>query len=224
MNRVVVWILGVISGVILFYGLVMFGLMAGGYGVSSGCSSSGLNPPPCTPTLQQVTVGGSLGGGGAASGLPLLLLAILIGLPAWIGSPILAQRRGSSSRTAILIVSILASALAIVSVASAFFSPALATPETCIGPANPPMCFYGSQATLVALAGIGLPPLLVALLAGMPAWVMGLTETARRGRWGWFTAILLCSPIAAMLYGFLGARREPPAAAPTPAATVGAPA
>lgn len=223
MNRVVVWVLGVISSVMLFFGIVMFGAMSSSYGASASCSSPGVNPPPCTPTLQQVTVGGSLGDGAAAGGLMLLLLAILIGLPAWVGSPILARRRGASSRTAILIVSILASALLIVSVVSAFFTPALFTPETCINGSDPQVCYYGGQATLVALAGIALPAVLSALLVGMPAWVMALTETAQSRRWRWFTVILLFSPIAAMLYGFRGAQRKPPASAPTPTlASVGA--
>ena len=217
MNRVVVWILGVISGIILFFGIVTLFLTAvGGYGVSSSCESTGINPPPCTPVLRQVTVFNSIGNGASAAGLLLLLLAILVGLPAWIGSPILARRRGSSSRAAILVVSILASALVIVSVASTFFSPAFSTPETCIGSANPQICVYGAQATLLAVLGVGLPTLLVSLLVGMPAWVMALTETSQRRRWGWFIAALLFSPIAAMLYGFFGARREPLTAAPLP--------
>src|SRR5258708_39723085 len=146
----------------------------------------------------------------------LVLLAILIGLPAWIGGPILAQRRGASSRTAILIVAIIASALGIVGlVAVVLISPALATPETCISSTGPGFpCFSGGQAKLVALLGIGFGPLLASLLMGMPAWVMALTETTRRKHWGWFVVVLLFSPIAAMLYGFLGAQPHPPAGSP----------
>jgi hypothetical protein len=143
----------------------------------------------------------------------LVLLAILIGLPAWIGGPILAQQRGSSSRTAMLIVAILASAVGIVGlVAVLVLSPALATPETCINPIGPDApCFHGGQAKLVALLGIGLEPLLASLILGMPAWVMALTETTRRKLWGWFAVVLLFSPIAAMLYGFLGPQPQPTA-------------
>jgi predicted lysophospholipase L1 biosynthesis ABC-type transport system permease subunit len=146
----------------------------------------------------------------------IVLLAILIGLPAWIGGTILAQRRGASSRTAILIVSLIASALGIVGlVAVVLISPALATPETCINSTGSGFpCFYGGQAKLVALLGIGFRPLLASLLVGMPAWVMALTETTRRKHWGWFVAVLLCSPIAAMLYGFLGTQPHPPAVPP----------
>ena len=225
MNRIVVWILGIISGVLLLNGALMTGIT--GYGASSGCVTQGLTPQPCTPVLQQITIDPSMSDGQLSGGLVILLLAILIGLPAWVGSPILAQRRGSSARTAILVVAIIASALLIVSlVIPVLSSPALATPETCLGSGGPgatSICFYGSQAKLVALLGIGVPPVLMAVFIGMPAWVMALTETAIRKRWGWFVAVLFLSPIAAMLYGFRGAQPRPTAAPPTPvAATSGA--
>lgn len=223
MNRVVIWVLGVISGVLLFVSVMGVGLGAGGYGASASCSSPGLDPTPCTPTLQQVYVGEFLRLDGPLPSVALLLLlAILIGLPAWISSPILAQRRESSSRAAILIVSIIASAFVVVSIVSVFISPAFATPETCIAPADPQICFYGAQATLVAVLGIGLPALLMSTLLGTPAWVMALTETARHQRWRWFVAVLLFSPIAAMLYGFLGGRRRPPSVTAPSMATSGA--
>lgn len=225
MNRVAVWILGTVSGFILFLGLSSFSLFGFGYGASSSCVSYGSNPPPCTPTLQQVLVKNPVADGPLfAYGLMIVLLAILIGLPAWVGGPILAQRRGSSSRTAILIISVIASALGIVGlVAVLLTTPALATPETCIGSTGPGFpCFYGGQAKLVALLGIGFGHLLASLLIGMPAWVMALTETTRRRLWGWFAVVLLFSPIAAMLYGFLGAGAppDPPAGSPaSPLAT-----
>lgn len=224
MNRVVVWILGIISGILLLFGALMTSL-GGAYGASSGCATEGLAPQPCTPVLQQITLEGPLSSGGAFSGgLLFVLLAVLIGLPAWIGSPILAQRRGSSSRTAILIVAIIASALVIVSLLVPILSsPALATPETCLGSGGPgasQICFYGDQAKLVALLGIGLPPIFTALFVGMPAWVMALTETAIRKRWGWFVAVLFLSPIAAMIYGFVGAQPRPTAAPPAPVAAI----
>jgi hypothetical protein len=50
---------------------------------------------------------------------------------------------------------------------------------------------------------------------------MALTETTRRQLWGWFVVVLLFSPIAAMLYGFLGALPRPPAG--SPASTLAAP-
>jgi hypothetical protein len=216
-TRVAVWILGTISGIILFFGIVTSTTF--GYGASSSCTSYGNNPAPCTPTLQQVIVENPLAfGSHTSAGLVIVLLAVLIGLPAWIGGPILAQRRGSSSRTAILIISIIATALGIVGlVAVSLTSPALATPETCInstGAGQP--CFYGDQAKLIAVLGIGLGSVLASLLLGMPAWVMALTETAGRRRWGWFVGVLCFSPIAAMLYGFFGAPPRPPVAPSAP--------
>ncbi len=212
MNRVVVWVLGVISGVLLVYSVLT--LSGSGYGMTSGCVSYGSNPAPCTPTMQTLTVGSpfSLNPMDSA-GLAVLLLAILIGLPAWIGSPILARRRGSSSRAAILIVSVIASAFVILSIVSPIvFSPALTSQETCVGSGGfGEPCFTGASATVVALLGIGLKPLIASIALGMPAWVMALTETARQRRWGWFVAVLLFSPFTAMLYGFLGGRSQPPA-------------
>lgn len=219
MNRVAVWILGTISGVMLLFGIMMVSVH-GGYGASASCGSNGPDPQPCTPTLQQIIILNPLGGGGLFSaGLVILLLAILIGLPAWIASPILAQWRGSSARTAILIVSIIASAFVIVSlVAPLLTTPALSTPAACLGSggAGQP-CVYGAPAKLVAVLGIGFAPLLASLLMGMPAWVMALTETTYYKRWGWFAAVLLFSPIAAMLYGFFGASPHAPTAPPAPA-------
>jgi hypothetical protein len=199
----------------LYFGIFSFSVF--GYGASSSCVSYGTNPPPCTPTLHQVLIQNPLAGHPVFfPGLMLVLLALLIGLPAWIGGPILAQRRSSSSRTAILVVSIIASAFGIVALgAVVLLSPALATPETCIGSTGPGFpCFSGGQAKLVALLGIGFAPLLASLLMGMPAWVMALTETTRRKQWGWFVVVLLFSPIGALLYGFLGAQPHSPAVPP----------
>jgi hypothetical protein len=159
-------------------------------------------------------------------GLVLVLLAVLIGLPAWIGGPILAQRRGSSSRMAILIVALLAIALGIVYlafVAVGLLVPAFATPETCIGSTDfGAPCFSGGWAKLVALLGMGFPPLLYSLLLGMPAWVMALTETTRRKLWGWFVVVLLCSPIGALLYGLRGTGAQPHPTAGSPASPLAA--
>ncbi|MGZ3682051.1 MAG: hypothetical protein ACXVDI_26125, partial [Ktedonobacterales bacterium] len=217
-NRVAVWILGTVSGILLVFGAMIVSAH-GGYGASSSCATYGPSLQPCTPTLQYITLLNPLGGGALSSaGLMLLLLAILIGLPAWIASPILAQRRGSSARTAILIVSIIASAFVIVSlVVPSLSSPALSTPATCLGSggAGQP-CVYGGPAKVVALLGIGFAPLLASLLMGMPAWVMALTETTRRKRWGWFVAVLFFSPIAAMLYGFFGIQSHASEAPPAP--------
>lgn len=216
-NRDAVWMLGTVSGAMLLCGTMLAGA-PGGYDVSVGCVSYGPDPQPCSfYRLQHITIANPLEGGTLFSaGLMVLLLAILFGLPAWIASPILALRRGSSARAAILVVSIIASAFVIVRlVAILLSSPALSTPATCLGSSDAGQsCFYGILAKLVALLGIGFAPLVVSLFLCVPAWVMALTKTIRRKRWGWFVAVLFLSPIAAMLYGFFGAQSQPSVASP----------
>jgi hypothetical protein len=215
-NRVATWILGTISGLLLAYG-ALFLTLGAGHGASSSCAST--DGQPCTPTLQQVTVFLPFGHGPTAFAIFPVLLAILIGLPAWIAMPILAIRRGSSARTAILIVSVIATALLILSgVIIATSTPVFSAPEVClngaVGPNDGQVCFTGTQAFWVGLAGVAWGPIAMALFAGMPAWVMTLTQTARWRQWGWFVAALLFSPIAALLYAFFGAGRPPTSAAP----------
>jgi hypothetical protein len=229
-NRVATWILGSISGLLLAYGALTLTFGAG-YGMSSGCESVG--DSTCTPVVQQLTVSlpPSVGFFGGAA-LIFVLLAFLIGLPAWIATPVLAARRGSSARTAILVVSVLATALLIVSIVGVTLSAstALSAPQVCLnnagpGPQAPQTCFTGSQAFWVALLGIGWGSLAMVLLVSAPAWVMTLTQTARRRQWGWFIAALLFSPVAALLYAFFGAAPPPSTAAPaSPAAPAPAPA
>ena len=218
MNRVATWILGSISGVLLAFGSLAFTLAGGGgYGMSESCTGQS-----CTPVLQQATVSLPSLSGPAPFALTLLALAFLIGLPAWIATPLLAVRRGSSARTAILIVSVIATALLIVdAVIVPLISPVFSAPEVCLNSAGPGSqnCFTGTQAFWVALVGISWGPLAMALLVGVPAWVMTLTQTARWRQWGWFVAALLFSPVAALLYAFFGAGRPPTTAAPaSPAA------
>jgi hypothetical protein len=163
-------------------------------------------------------------GGAAGAALMVVALAILIGLPAWIATPILALRRGSTARTAILVVATLATALLIVSAVSVTLSAstALSASQVCLngsGPEPPQTCFTGTQAFWVSVLGIGWGPIALAFTVGAPAWVMTLTQTARQRQWGWFTAALLFSPVAALLYAFFGAGRPPSAATPVSPAT-----
>jgi hypothetical protein len=38
----------------------------------------------------------------------------------------------------------------------------------------------------------------------LPPWILGLIRTAQLGRWGWFVAVLLISPLGSLLYGLAG--------------------
>ena len=204
MNRVAVWILATISGLLLVYGCLLFSFSADGYGAGSGCVNVE-GAPPCTPVLD--TVGVSLPPHGpflVAAGM-FVLAAVIIGLPAWIASPLLAARRGASSKTPILVVSLVATALVAVAVYIVLTSPALASPKTCVNNAG---CVTGAMAPLVAVLGIGLGPLLTAQLANLPAWVMALVRTSHSRQWRWFVAILLLSPVACAVYGLLGKERD----------------
>lgn len=216
MNRVATWILGSISGLLLAFGALSFTLMGAVYGMSASCAST--DGQPCTPVLQQAYVSLPTLSGPATFALIVLALAILIGLPAWIATPILATRRGSSARTAILIVAIIATALLLVgAVVVPLTSQVFSAPQVClngiVGPGGQ-TCFRGVQAFWVALLGVSWGPIATSLVLGMPAWVMTLTQTARWRQWGWFVAALLFSPVAALLYAFLGAGRPPTSAAP----------
>lgn len=210
MNRVAVWILGTISGVVLAYSCLML-TMSSGYGVGGGCAYAA-GASPCTPQIQEMTVTLPTSNMFLAPAITFLLLAVLIGLPAWIASPILAERRGAAGKTPILVLSILASALLIVGVVSVFFSPAFSTPQTCFNPggfgagdANQ-TCVTGAQAHWLAALAIVSGIWLAALAINLPAWTMALVRTARRHSWGWLIVIVLLSPFATVLYGFLGDR------------------
>lgn len=215
MSQVATWILGTISGPLLAFGALAFTLLRISYGMSASCVSS--DGQPCTPVIQQATVSLPALSGPTPFVLTLLTLAILIGLPAWIATPILAERRGSSARTAILIVAVIATALLIVSVVVIpLSSQVFSAPEVCLNNAGPgsQTCFTGMQAFWVALLGISWESITMSLIVGAPAWVMTLTQTARWRQWGWFVAALLFSPVAALLYAFFGSGTRPASTAP----------
>ncbi|HEU0026577.1 MAG TPA: hypothetical protein VFQ25_05625 [Ktedonobacterales bacterium] len=227
MNRVASWILGTISGLLLAFGAMSFSLVGIGYGMSASCAST--DGQPCTPIVQQATVMLPSLSGAAPLALTILMLAVLIGLPAWIATPILAERRGSSARTAILVVAVIATALLLVgAIVIPLTAQVFSAPEVCIngtgGSGGGPICFTGMPAFWVALLGVAWGPIAVALLIGAPAWVMTLTQTARWRQWRWFVAALLLSPVAALLYAFFGAGHPPAPAAPASPAAPAAPA
>lgn len=93
---------------------------------------SGSDLQLCTPPFPQFAITVPAGGPLFSNGFLILLLALLIGLPAWIAGPILAQRWGAFARVALLIVSIPASACAVISLVSlAIRYPVFTASETC---------------------------------------------------------------------------------------------
>ena len=237
MNRIAIWILDLISSVLLVYGCWMFAGASGGYGWSGAgsCVAPGVR---CTTEVQQAIV--NLPGlwmytrpGGGMLALILITLAVLIGLAAWIGEPVRALKRGSSSRTAILILALLTTALLIASVVISLRGAGLVlnAPEVCIGGwgvsiyEGAPNCYVGAHAYWLGVLGVTWPGITASLLLTTPVWVMTLTLTARLKQWGWFVAVFLFSPIAALLYACFGAGRPatPASAAPISPAIAPAP-
>jgi hypothetical protein len=51
---------------------------------------------------------------------------------------------------------------------------------------------------------IGFVLYLAGVLAAVLAWLVGLVQTGRLGRWGWFLLVLLLSPLGSLLYGLAG--------------------
>jgi hypothetical protein len=225
-NRVLIWSLGIIAELLLVYDALLVNMQS--YAGFTGCNvGSGADLYSCAPVFPPLLLTVPTGGLLFSDGLLVLLLAILIGLPAWILAPKLARRRGASARMALLITSLPASvsaALALVCVLVRY--PVLAATETCFWAqqapgqvAADPACNYGGAAQLFAIVSVAFLPLLATCLFTVPAWVMGLAETDHQQRWGWYFAVLYLSPIAATLYGLFGGHARLPA--PTPAAATG---
>ena len=216
---IVVWGAGVVSELLLVYDLLLLNTQT--RDLFPNCHiGSGSDLQLCTPPFPHLAITVPASDPIFSNGFLVLLLAILIGLPAWIVGPILAQRWGAFARAALLIVSIPASACAVFSLVSlAIRYPVFTASETCFWsppvpnqPVADPYCTFGAMAPLMAVFGVAFFPLLASLFLTIPAWVMALAETSRRQRWGWFVAVLYGSPIAAMLYGLLGAWSLPASA------------
>lgn len=211
-----IWILGTISGLLLIYGAMCLSL-AGGYSAMGPCLGPpmGMCPGGAGPSL--VTVSLPLNSDPIMFAVPILALAFLTGLPVWIRTPIRAERRRASAHMAILIVSLCASALLMVDLIiilseMSLFGGSTVCLASVTGQAS--ACFSGMQGLLLALVGVGWAPVAGAVVAGAPAWVMALTQTARWRQWGWFVAALLFSPVAALLYAFFGSSSRPASTAP----------
>lgn len=220
-SGVMVWGLALIAELLLVYDLLLINMGSLTWFPNCGVGS-GPDPYPCAPFLPPLTLTVPTIGPLLSNGLLVLLLALLIGLPAWIIGPKLAYRRGATARTPLLIASLPASACAILAVVSVLARyPILFATETCVlapqppnQPAADPWCMYGFMAVVFAILGVASLPLLAACLLTLPLWVMGLTETDRQQRWGWFIAVLFFSPVATALYGLFGGSgkgAQPPA-------------
>lgn len=224
-SSVMIWGLWLIAELLLGYDVLLINMQSqiGLTGCTVGTGEIS-QLPSCAPLLPPLTLTVPTGGPLFSNGLLVLLLAILVGLPAWITGPNLARRWGASARLALLITSAPASVCAAFSVVSLLIRyPVLTATETCFWqpqlpnqPVADPWCTFGGSAQMMAIFSVAFLPLLATCLFTIPAWVMGLTETDRQQRWRWYFAVLFLSPFAATLYGLFGGNSQPPA--PTPAA------
>jgi len=98
------------------------------------------------------------------------------------------------------------SVAAIVLLIAAFvgFGPAFATQlrscQSSLTGTNATECLTSASSAVV----IGFVLYLAGALAALVAWILGLIRTAQLGRWGWFVAVLLISPLGSLLYGLAG--------------------
>jgi hypothetical protein len=62
----------------------------------------------------------------------------------------------------------------------------------------------GCMSSTGGAVDIGLVLYLGGVMAAIVAWAVGLIETARTRRWGWFAAVLLLPALGSLLYGLAG--------------------
>jgi hypothetical protein len=100
----------------------------------------------------------------------------------------------------------LLSLAAIILLLSAFvgFGLAFATQlRSCQSATNTPYatnCISSASGAVI----IGFVLYLAGAIAALMAWILGMIRTAQLGRWGWFAAVLLISPLGSLLYGLAG--------------------
>ncbi len=109
-------------------------------------------------------------------------------------------------KRAITILSL--AAIVFLVVAFVGFGPAFATHlqscQTSIYGTNPGECLVSASGSVL----IGFVLYLAGVLAALFAWLIGLFQTARIGRWGWFLGVLLLSPLGSLLYGLVGPKTK----------------
>lgn len=65
-------------------------------------------------------------------------------------------------------------------------------------------CLQQNAAAGASSLLIGILLFVVGGLCGLIGWILGLVKTAQIGRWGWFVAVLLLSPLGSLIYGIAG--------------------
>jgi hypothetical protein len=211
-------ITGTISGILLFCGVMCLSLSSGPNAMSV-CGSA-LPPDGCPNIQKAIITAPALGSQPTSLAIWLLSLAILSGLPVWIATVIRANRRDISSQGPILISSVLATGLLIVDLIITYGqTTALPAAQVCYASAKG-LCFSGGAGFLAAFVGIGWGPIVAAIVAGAPAWVMALTQALRWRQWAWLGATLLFSPVAAALYALFGIEKPATTAIPTETAVL----
>lgn len=65
-----------------------------------------------------------------------------------------------------------------------------------------------SHDRLFALVALLVYPLAAGLCA-LIAWILGLIQTAKTGRWGWFAVIFFLPVMGSLIYGFFGPEDQP---------------
>ncbi|HEV7126018.1 MAG TPA: hypothetical protein VGN32_01100 [Ktedonobacterales bacterium] len=111
-------------------------------------------------------------------------------------------------KIAILLLSIAAIVLGIIGYSQIYQSGAPCLQYTS-DPTAYQLCIHNASTRVGSGAGIGFLVLLVAGVAELIGWILGLVSSATQRRWGWFVVILLFSPLTSLLYGFFGPADAP---------------
>jgi hypothetical protein len=110
--------------------------------------------------------------------------------------------RAAVNKPTIAILSL--AAIALNAIAFIAYGPAVATQlfgcrSSLYGPPATGCTSYTSTAV-----AIGLALYIAGVLAGLVAWIGGLTRTGQIRRWGWFFTVLLLPALGSLLYGLAG--------------------